>query len=342
MGRSVRGQWIRGPAADAAVALCWIPIAALAVALDDSPDALLTLFGGVFLLSFLHQPLTLVLVYGDPDQFALRRRLFTWTPPILVAAVLIGMHVSLPLVAVVAGLWNAEHTLMQRFGVTRMYARKAGEGREQAALDRLMLLSWLVLALVWVAADRRTPEHVAMVPLQQHLRAALDILHALRPVAVVLLAPVVATVLGLTGRWVLTERSRGAAASTPKRLYVASTAALFVVMLLHPIAGFAAYVGSHALEYFAIVHLSAGRRYAIGGGGMVGRVVRRAGAGGLIAAVVAFLLAVQGTLRQAEADDVVTAVVLAAGGMHLLYDGFIWKLRRPVVAQSLDLAPAAT
>jgi len=34
-------------------------------------------------------------------------------------------------------------------------------------------------------------------------------------------------------------------------------------------------------------------------------------------------------------------VFFTLGGLHVFYDGFIWKLRRPAVAQSLDLPAAA-
>ena len=39
---------------------------------------------GAFLLSFLHQPLTLGLVYGDARRFRERPGLFMWAPPITV------------------------------------------------------------------------------------------------------------------------------------------------------------------------------------------------------------------------------------------------------------------
>ena len=70
---------------------------------------------------------------------------------------------SVALVAVVAGLWNAEHTLMQRYGITRIYGRKAGE--DDGRLEKAMLVSWLVLALVWTAADPATPGRIARMPL---------------------------------------------------------------------------------------------------------------------------------------------------------------------------------
>src|SRR5439155_512289 len=76
--------------------------------LEAAPRALNWLVGATLLLSFSHQPLTLALVYGDPSQFALRRRLFTWSPLVFAAVIAVGVHVSLAAVAIVAGLWNAE------------------------------------------------------------------------------------------------------------------------------------------------------------------------------------------------------------------------------------------
>ena len=34
-----------------------------------------------------------------------------------------------------------------------------------------------------------------------------------------------------------------------------------------------------------------------------------------------------------------TFAVLFLGGLHVFYDGFIWKLRRPSVARGFALAP---
>ena len=39
--------------------------------------------------------------------------------------------------------------------------------------------------------------------------------------------------------------------------------------------------------------------------------------------------------------DVYRFALLFLGGLHILYDGFIWKLRRPAVAASLGLDPVA-
>ena len=36
--------------------------------------------------------------------------------------------------------------------------------------------------------------------------------------------------------------------------------------------------------------------------------------------------------------DLANVILLTVGGMHVFFDGFIWKLRRPVVARSVAAA----
>ena len=49
-----------------------------------------------------------------------------------------------------AGLWNAEHTLMQRYGVLRIYGRKAGD--DNGRLEKPMFIVWLVTAIAFIGA----------------------------------------------------------------------------------------------------------------------------------------------------------------------------------------------
>ena len=107
--------------------------------------------------------------------------------------------------------------------------------------------------------------------------------------------PVVVVIAGLlTARWLWDELRRGPHANPAKRLYVASTAALFVTILVNPIAGFLGYVGSHAVEYFIIVHQSIGPRYAsvdVDGGAPVGHAVRRLGRLGFFGVYLGLIIA---------------------------------------------------
>jgi hypothetical protein len=345
-----RARWIHSAPVDVSLAFAWLPFALLARAVNADVDALATVLGATFLLSFLHQPLTLPLVYGDPDQLAARRRLFIWSPFVFVVAIAAGLAISLTTVAIIAGLWNAEHTLMQRYGLTRIYGRKAGQS--DGGLEKAMLVSWLVLALVWVAADTRTPARIDALPLGQTNSNGLRVLADLQPWAQLLLLPTVLAVVGLVVSWVRSERRRwqfSAATSNPAKLvYLGATAALFGWMLVDPVSGFVGYVGAHAVEYFAIVHRALGSRFADGSGGSLGRTMRRPGGrrrffGAYLAAFVGLLI-IESTVG---GPDVYTFTVLFLGGLHVLYDGFIWKLRRPSVARGLvepvvQMAPVAS
>jgi hypothetical protein len=346
--RRVVARAMHHPAVDVAVALAWIPFAVVARVLVAGADpvvagpaaasALAAFIAGVFLLSFAHQPLTLALVYGDPAQFRLRRAIFIASPFIFVAAVATGYYVSFGLVAVVGGLWNAEHTLMQRYGLTRVYGRMAGQ--DDGRVEKVLLFSWLVVAALWVAADPSTPDRARALPLGQNNQVAIDVLGQLRPVALVLLVPAAVASLGAAVVWVRDELRRPTV-NPMKWLYLGSTFVLFAVIVIDPIVGIMGYVGAHAVEYFITVHQSLGRRYASAeqdGGALLGRAVRaKPGRWGFMGVYIALVVGVITALEHAGSPLAYTIVFFTLGGLHVFYDGFIWKLRRPAVAHSLAI-----
>ena len=134
-----RSLWLHGPVLDALLGWCFLPIAVVVHFTEPHLNTVQALVGVIFLVSFAHQPLTLGLVYGDPVQRAAHRRLYTWAPLCAAALIMLGLSISLSLVAVLAGLWNAEHTLMQRYGVLRIYGRpQVRTFREDPARSRAM------------------------------------------------------------------------------------------------------------------------------------------------------------------------------------------------------------
>jgi len=333
-----RARYLHGPATDVAVGLAWVPFALGAHLLEGTTRWLGVLVASVMLLSFTHQPLTLGLVYGDREQLARRPLLYVLSPVVFVGLIALGLHVSLALVAAIAGLWNAEHTLMQRYGVTRLYGRKVGD--DHGPLEKPMLVSWLVLALVVTAASTRTPGLVRKIGFGSTNATAVRLLTDLRPLAGWLLLPVVAVVVALAARWLSAERALGPRANPAKHFYVASTAALFLVILVDPIAGLVGYVASHAVEYFVVVHRSLKGR--AGTTSLVARATttpsRRAG---LYVAYLGGIVAFAAVTYDLDGGQVYRFAVLLLGALHIFYDGFIWKLRRPAVASSLGLAPVA-
>ena len=156
-----------------------------------------------------------------------------------------------------------------------------------------------------------------------------------------LLPVVLATVLLLTLRWIHAEwRHRG---NPAKWYYVASTAVLFVVILVSPFAGIMGYVGAHAVEYFIIVGRSIGPRYSTeavaASPSPLGRVI--ASSYGRLKFFAAYAI---GTalfvfaLSRTSSLTAHAALVFTVGGLHVFYDGFLWKLRRPIVANSLGIS----
>ncbi len=336
--RPRRARWLRGPVTDWLLALLWVPFAAAAAMFDSDPARLQALVAATLTLSFAHQPLTLALVYGDRSQFASRARLFILAPVVLLALVAAGQQVSLVLLAAVAAVWNAGHTLMQRYGVLRIYGRKTGD--TDGRLDRAMLWSWLALALVWAAAASGTPDRIERVDLSARNQRGFELLTAMAPVARLVLPVVALVAVALLVAWI--DRQRHLTCANPASWpYVASTAALFGVLLVNPIAGFVGYVGAHAVEYFVLVWLQLDRRYPdehTDGGALVGRAVRaRSGSLGFFAGYAAAIAILLVILEWQGSSRLTALVVLTLGGMHLLYDGVIWKLRRPEVSRGFEI-----
>ncbi len=331
---------MHGPIADIALGWCWLPIALFVRALEADTSHVHAAMGTIFLLSFAHQPLTLGLVYGDPAQMRAHRRLCTWAPIVAAAMIVIGLSVSLSVVALVAGLWNAEHTLMQRYGVLRIYGRKAGD--EHGSIEKPMLIAWLIAGMAFLAAYVDLDEMVARLGLDETNARSARLLADLRLPAIVVFWAAVAAGVSYAVRWVHAERARGADVSVPKVLYAVGTLGLVVMVMLDPIAGIAGYVAAHAIEYFAVVHSSLRSRASTGDPSPVARAtasrLRRAS---VYALYIGGTAALVWTTVSWLGHRAYAFAILFFGALHILYDGFVWKLRRPALAASLGITPAA-
>ncbi len=325
--------WIRGPLPDAALALSWVPFAFAAhVAEAGGTTSLRLLYGSVMFISFVHQPLTFPLVYASPWRLATHKRLFLWFPLGAVIVIAVSVQVSLTLVAVVGGIWNAEHILMQRYGITRFYGRKAGD--DQGSLERWMLVAWFLIPLLWIAA-RGDLHHVLDRLSSGSVDAdAVGVLARLTTEAAVALALVVVAAAYLTMRWLLNERRLVTGWNPGKAMYLLSTAGLFGLAFVDPIAAVVGFVASHSIEYFSLVNRSvASERQQVG---LLAGIARRPHGqlsffGGYVAvATVTFFL-----LYRAAPASVLLMAILTIGAVHFFYDAFIWKLRKAEVAASL-------
>jgi hypothetical protein len=345
---ALRASWIFGRGPDLLIALCWLPLWLVGHRLAGGHGAhndtlLRSAVAATFLLSFLHQPLTLGLVYGDINRFRQQRRLFVWTPPIAVMVITFAVVLHLWVVIPIAALWNTVHTLQQRYGLARIYGRKAGYG--SARLDRLVLYAWMTAAVLVVAADPGTLGLVKRVSLDGVNGGGVRLLVDARPWALFLLVPVslvaVAAAAALAGQeyrqWVRAGTAVGVGVNPAhpvnpvKWLYQASSLLLIGSIAVDPAAGFIAYVGAHAIEYFVVVYKTTETRYGRqrDGSSLLGRAAfRPLGRFACFAVVVGLAVLAHARL----AGQVYNIVLYTVGVLHFLFDGFIWKLRKPAVA----------
>jgi len=337
----LRPTWIYGLGIDVAVALCWVPIWVLWHVLTSGSDSDGALKEGVrlaLLASFLHQPLTFGLVYGDARQFALHRRLFVIAPLVAGAAAVVAASLHLWFVVPIAALWNTQHTLQQRYGLQRIYARKSGYG--SARLDRAFAYLPMVAALLAIAAAPGTADVVDRSGLGSVNGQGVRLLLDLRPVAVGLCAAATLATLWVVVALLRQEVAAGEKANPAKWLYQLASLALVASIVVDPAAGFIAYVFAHAFEYFVIVLRTAETRY--------GRELDRSSFLGRTAHTVVGRVAVFGAIAVSAwavqtytHGSVFAAVLYTVGALHFTYDAVIWKLRKPAVASSFAIKQPA-
>ncbi len=325
--------WVHGRVADIALGWCWLPVALIIHSAEPHLTAVQSIMGVIFVISFAHQPLTLALVYGDPAQRHAHRALYRWAPCVAFVVILVGLNVSLSLVALMAGLWNAEHTLMQRYGVMRIYGRKAGD--DQGRIEKPMLIVWLIAGLTYIGGYVDPQRLVEKLGVIETNARGIDLLGGLSSAARLLFWVAALAGLVLAARWWQAERRLGAAASRPKHWYALGTAGLIIAIMVDPIAGVAGYVAAHAIEYFAVVNTSLCKRNDASPVATATRTpARRA------VAYTAYFAAIGALVYFAWSPlngKLYAFAILFFGALHILYDGFVWKLRRPAVAASLGI-----
>ena len=97
-------------------------------------------------------------------------------------------------------------------------------------------------------------------------------------------------------------------------------------------------MGAHAIEYAVVVYKTAESRYRTpqpAGESLLGRVASSAwGRVATMAAVSLGALALASRLH----GDALNVVLFTVGALHFLYDGLIWKLRKPAVARDFAIS----
>jgi hypothetical protein len=333
-------RWIYGPRTDLIVALGWVPVFVVAWSVTSDAtiggrDLLAPVVALTLLASAMHQCLTLGLVYADEDQREAHRALFRWAPVAVVGAVVTTTAIAPIVIIVVAALWNTVHTVQQRYGLCRIYSRRGGYG--SARLDRVVLYGTLLTAVVAVAASPDLVSLVGRAGLGGRNGRAVAELARIRPYAGWLLVPLVAVVVVSLVATVRQEARAGRAANRAKWVYLGSSVALVASIVVAPAAGFVAYVAGHTIEYVVVVYRTAVRRS--GDPTTRGSLGRLGGRPGWVLVAMTVPMAAVGVLHVALPLRLLSVALACMGALHFLYDGVIWKLRRPAVAAEFSIGP---
>lgn len=343
----VRWHWLYDARTDVVLSWCWVPFFLAGISLGARDAALGRLLTAVLLVSLLHQPLTLLLVYGDRAQFRMRRRLFTWAPPMAVAVLALGVGLNLWLIVPIAAIWNAVHTLQQRYGLLRIHARKSGYGN--ARLDRAVVFVPFTAVVAVAAALPGTAHQIDRLAEQigggQNADAARELVAA-RPTLLVLSVPLVLAALAVLWAYVRQERCAllHGGADAGKWVYLAGTLTLIGSAAYNPAAGLVAYIAAHAIEYGIIVLRTMRSKYDISRA-RPGRDAAGIGALGVLAATRWRRAALVGAFlglfclldlwsRGVLSPGVYLTAIYSVGLLHFLFDAVIWKTRRPSVVAS--------
>jgi hypothetical protein len=342
-----RRRWLFDAPTDLAIAWCWVPFFVAAhvftVRTGDTADlSVQRLLTWVLLASLLHQPLTLLLVYGDRNQFTQRRRLFVLAP--LAAVVLIGVAVELDLWVIVpiAAVWQTFHTLQQRYGLLRIYARKAGYGGQR--LDRAVLFVPFVAVLALVGVLPVTERQVGRFggQLDSNTANEVGLLVGARPVLIVLLVPLAAAAVAVLIGYVRQERTAviDRTANPAKWSYLGSVLLLTASLPVDPAAGLIAIIASHAIEYGIVVMRTLRSRYGSRPertsllSRLAGSTPRR---WSLLVAFLAVFWVLDDRMRDVLPGHAYLIALYTVGLLHFVYDAVIWKVRRPAVASGFGI-----
>ncbi|MBL4689592.1 MAG: hypothetical protein JKY37_33705 [Nannocystaceae bacterium] len=164
-------------------------------------------------------------------------------------------------IVVFTGAWNIWHVLMQKYGILRLYSAKSGRDTKVPGwVDRLLLLAWIPVFLLWLGPANREAVLGAYRQGRGTLVPVLDAMEAAQPY---LLAPAIALVLSALALFLWHEWRANRFTNAPRLWLAAGTtslsAAFFVV---HPLKVYLAYGFSHAIEYMVFVWAFQRRRYA--------------------------------------------------------------------------------
>ena len=323
-----RTYWINNPTTDLVFfSYGWILIF-LPLLLFKQYEAIILII--VLLFSYVHRHLTFALVYGEKEEFNKRKEFYIVLPLIAALVTFISVYLgAFKILLTISVIWTLYHSISQKYGITRIYSRKAGYG--EAWLDKWIIYSWFVY-LFFALGDKEKDTLLQYEVGQVALGIVGDHLNILSSISYLFL--VVATVITII--YAYNEIKNFNKISIAKNLYVLSILLLYSVFYYSLIAGYIVFAFSHAIEYIAFVNIFVKSRYKKkkDSNSLLAKASKKQW---LYSALFSAVVAVLSLIGMKYGENALLIYVTGTSFLHFIYDGLIWKVRKPEVGKPFEI-----
>ena len=328
-----RKHWIKNPATDLIFfSFGWIPVLLTLVTFKANLDSII-LF--VIIFSYIHRHYTFGLVYGEKEEFEKRKSLYVILPiaATLVTFVFVYLH-SFKILLTISVLWTMYHTVSQKYGITRVYSRKAGYGA--AWIEKGVIFSWFVYLFFELAEKEKGTvlEYQAGEVILKYIGPYLQYLSTVSYFFLVVS-------ISFTLLFAYQEFKNRHQISAAKILYVASTLILYFIFLYSLVIGYVVFAFSHALEYIIFVNIFVNSKYKKKpeSRSLLAMASKKQW---LYSSIFSIGIIAVCILGREFNDNAFEIYIVGSSFLHFIYDGLIWKVRRPEVGKPFDIKYAST
>jgi len=322
-------QWIQNPLSDLLFySLGWI-VVLIALILFPIHWAAIILI--VLLFNYVHRHYTFALVYGEQYEFNKHRRTYVMLPIAATVITAVSVLTNLFYLLLTASVvWTMYHVIAQKYGITRIYSRKAGYG--SGGIDKGMIYSWFAFIFLYSAytGKKSLVNYDAGKVLLSYLAPYMYIINYLIGFALIV-------AVYFTLRYLYIEYLNRDKISIPKNIYVISIIALFLTFLYSLEVGYIVFGFSHALEYIAFVNFFVAAKYSkpnIPKNSLLSKASKKLW---LYSGIFTIAIVVFSLIGRGLNEDAFLIYIIGSSFLHFIYDGMIWKVRRPEVGKPLEI-----
>ncbi len=285
-------------------------------------------------INFMHRNITHLFVYGDPIEFSARKTRYISLPLLLLcvstSCILFLPHYFKWLVSL-SVIWTIYHTIMQKVGLLRLYTKKS-HPTYGARSDKVMIWLLLLGLIIFLANIEST-----YTTLNQVGRTGRGLATAFKPhksLVRMLSWPMFA----ICSAYIIGYIRYGIQKNiwTPARIhYLVSYVLLLAFFSIDFLTAYAFFSLSHSIEYLTFSqHVARKRGENRPARSAIAYFSRKPLQTFIIYALLSSLILL--TWRSTDSVSLKRFIV-GTSFLHFLYDGWLWKLRKKDVAQTVEV-----